>query len=91
MRQEPLTISGATEDRSDLYLKINNLIPLLDKNHYEIDEKSRNANLTDSGNEFVENELKSRAILEDNTFLYDPESATIVHHLNQALLANNLF
>ena len=87
----PLIISGATEDRSDLYIKINELIPILDNSHFEIDEKNRNASLTDSGNEFIEKELKRHNIINDDATLYDPESATIVHHLNQALLANNLF
>ncbi len=87
----PLVISGPTEDRSELYKSINKLIPSLDDSHYEIDEKTRSANLTDSGNEFVEVTLKDLKLLGQEATLYDPESATIVHHVNQGLLSHKLF
>ena len=87
----PLIISGPTEDRSELYKEIDKLIPILQESHYEIDEKSRGANLTDSGNDFVEEKLKDLELLRDDLTLYDPESATLVHHISQGLLAHKLF
>ena len=87
----PLIISGPTEDRSELYIEIDKLIPKLEEIHYEIDEKSRSATLTDVGNDFVEEKLKERKLLGSNLTLYDPESATLVHHVSQGLLAHKLF
>ena len=87
----PLIISGPTEDKSFLYQKIDKIIPTLKENHYEIEEKSRSANLTDSGNDFIEELLRKENLLEDNQNLYDPESTSLVHHVNQALLAHKLF
>ena len=87
----PLIISGPTEDRSELYKVIDKLIPTLKSTHYEIDEKSRSATLTDLGNDFVEEKLKELELLESNLSLYDPESATLVHHISQGLLAHKMF
>ncbi|MCF6273313.1 MAG: preprotein translocase subunit SecA [Rhodobacteraceae bacterium] len=87
----PLIISGPTEDKSDLYLKIDALIPDLDETHYEIDEKARTASLTDEGNEFIEQRLHAVGLLESEASLYDPESASLIHHVNQALLAHKMF
>ena len=68
----PLIISGPAEDRSDLYTKVDAFIPTLSEEHFEIDEKTRAANLTDEGNEFVEKELRSAGYLEEDASLYDP-------------------
>ena len=87
----PLIISGPTEDRSELYKVIDKLIPTLKSTHYEIDEQSRSATLTDLGNDFVEEKLKELELLESNLSLYDPESATLVHHISQGLLAHKMF
>lgn len=87
----PLIISGPTEDKSDLYLKINALIPEISEEHYEIDEKARSATLTDEGNDFVEQRLHAIGLLESDASLYDPESASLIHHVNQALLAHKMF
>ena len=87
----PLIISGPTEDRSDLYKEVDKLIPALDSLHYDIDEKSRSATLTDLGNDFVEEKLKDLKLLDIDLTLYDPESATLVHHVSQGLLAHKLF
>ena len=87
----PLIISGPTEDRSELYKEIDRLIPELDESHFELDEKSRSANLTDLGNDFVEEKLKQLNLLETDLTLYDPESATLVHHVSQGLLSHKLF
>ena len=87
----PLIISGPTEDKSSLYLQIDKVIPQLEDSHYEVEEKSRSANLTDSGNDFVEEILRKEKLLDEKQNLYDPESTSIVHHINQALLAHRLF
>jgi preprotein translocase subunit SecA len=87
----PLIISGPAQDRSELYLSIDKLIPELTDEHFEIDEKTRNVTYTDDGNDFLENLLSTRGILEEGKSLYDPESTTIVHHVNQGLRAHKLF
>jgi preprotein translocase subunit SecA len=87
----PLIISGPSQDRSDLYTKIDAVIPLLSEEHYEIDEKMRSSLLTEEGHEFVEQKLRELGLLGERVGLYDPESTTIVHHVNQALRAHTLF
>ena len=87
----PLIISGPTEDKSDLYIKINAFIPELQEDHYEIEEKARSATLTDEGNDFVEQRLHAMGLLESEASLYDPESASLIHHVNQGLLAHKMF
>ena len=87
----PLIISGPTQDKSDLYITINKLVPELTEEHFELDEKSRQATLTDEGNDYMEDKLKAEGLLPEDQSMYDPESATLVHHVNQALLANKLF
>ncbi|AXI56552.1 preprotein translocase subunit SecA [Sulfitobacter sp. JL08] len=87
----PLIISGPSQDRSDLYQTIDALIPSLTPDHYELDEKTRNVTFTDDGNEFLEQLLTERGLLEEGQSLYDPESTTIVHHINQGLRAHKLF
>jgi preprotein translocase subunit SecA len=87
----PLIISGPAQDRSELYVSIDRLIPELSDDHFEIDEKTRNVTFTDDGNDFLENLLSTRGVLEEGQSLYDPESTTIVHHVNQGLRAHKLF
>ncbi|SHE29934.1 protein translocase subunit secA [Ruegeria intermedia] len=87
----PLIISGPSQDRSDLYTAINALIPELQEDHYTIDEKSRSVTFTDEGNEFLEEQLQARGLLPEGQSLYDPESTTVVHHVNQGLRAHKLF
>ena len=87
----PLIISGPSDDRSELYVKVNETIPRLSEDHYTIEEKSRSATLTDEGNEFVEKMFLDLGLLEEGKSLYDPESTTLVHHVNLALRANNMF
>ena len=86
----PLIISGPVEDRSDLYNKIDTLIPSLEDEHVEIDEKQRSATLTESGTEFIEEKLKEAGLLTEGS-LYDVENVTLVHHVNQAVRAHKLF
>ena len=87
----PLIISGPAQDRSELYIQIDKLIPSLEENHFTIDEKSRNVTFTDEGNDFLESQLRERDLLPDTQSLYDPESTTVVHHVNQGLRAHKLF
>ena len=86
----PLIISGPTEDTSDLYVKINQLIPKLKKEDYEIDEKSKSVNLTDKGIEEMEKVLLKEKVLKNNN-LFDSENIVLIHHINQALRAYKLF
>ena len=87
----PLIISGPSEDRSELYTTIDALIPELSEDHYTIDEKNRSATFTEDGNEFLEVLLHAHGVLPEEQTLYDPESTTIVHHMNQGLRAHKLF
>ncbi|WP_425072464.1 preprotein translocase subunit SecA [Sagittula sp. S175] len=87
----PLIISGPADDRSDLYVAIDKLIPELNEDHYEVDEKTRNVSFTDEGNEYLEEHLHARGLLPEGQSLYDPESTTVVHHVNQAIRAHKLF
>jgi preprotein translocase subunit SecA len=87
----PLIISGPTEDNTDLYVRVNKLIPNLEKDHYEVDEKNKSAILTEAGHGIIETMLKESKIISEETGLYDLENMTVVHHINQALRAHNLF
>lgn len=87
----PLIISGPVEDRTDLYVKINNIIPLLQEDCFEKDEKANSVILTDKGVNLVEAELVKREIIADRANLYDIENISVVHHVNQALKAHKLF
>lgn len=86
----PLIISGPSDDRSDLYVAIDKAIPHLAKEDYELDEKQRTVNLTEAGNEHMEELLGELGVLPEGS-LYDPSNVTIVHHVNQALRAHKLF
>jgi preprotein translocase subunit SecA len=87
----PLIISGPSQDRSDLYQRVDALIPDLTEDHYKLDEKTRNVTYTDAGNEFIEQRLRAAGLLPADQSLYDPESTTLVHHVTQALKAHKLF
>jgi preprotein translocase subunit SecA len=87
----PLIISGPSDDRSELYAAINELIPSLTDEHYSLDEKTRNVTFTDDGNDYLEQLLLTKGILPEGQSLYDPESTTIVHHVNNALRAHKNF
>ncbi|WP_424977212.1 preprotein translocase subunit SecA [Leisingera sp. S232] len=87
----PLIISGPAEDRSELYSTIDKMIPLLSEEHYEIDEKTRGVTFTEDGNEYLEQTLRDHGLLDAEASLYDPESTSVVHHVNQALRAHKLF
>lgn len=87
----PLIISGPAEDRTEMYKTIDAVIPGINDEHYTLDEKTRNVSFTDEGNDWLEAQLKAEGILPEEQSLYDPESTTIVHHVNQGLRAHKLF
>mgnify|MGYP003667681329 CR=1 FL=1 len=87
----PLIISGPSDDRSEMYQSIDTIIPLLQPEHYELDEKTRGVTFTDDGVEFLEEQLRAREMMEPEFTLYDPESTSLVHHVNQGLRAHKLF
>ncbi|MGD9600740.1 MAG: preprotein translocase subunit SecA [Gammaproteobacteria bacterium] len=94
----PLIISGPTEDRSDLYVKVNALIPLLKRQQtedgegdYSVDEKARQVHLTEAGHEHVEELLISKALLQPGDSLYAVSNIGLMHHINAALRAHALF
>jgi preprotein translocase subunit SecA len=81
----PLIISGPTDETTDKYIRVNKVIPkLVEVDDYELDEKARNALLTEVGVSSVEKLLSI-----DN--LYAPENVDLVHHVNQALKAHYIF
>ena len=86
----PLIISGPTEDNSALYKKVDTIIPELDVNDYEKDEKAKSVTLTEEGTEKVEEILRRLELLQSE-HLYDIENVSIVHHVNQGLRAHKLF
>jgi len=86
----PLIISGGIEDRSDQYFLANKFINVLEKKDFELDEKNKNAILTDVGIDKIEKMSEQSGILKNNNF-YDPQNLDLVHHINQALKANLLF
>ncbi|MDR1907860.1 MAG: preprotein translocase subunit SecA [Holosporales bacterium] len=86
----PLIISGPAEDSSLLYKQIDLVIPKLEPEDFEKDEKQRTVILTESGVERVELELERAGIL-NGSKLYDSQNVTVVHHVNASLRAHKLF
>lgn len=94
----PLIISGKAEDSSDLYTRINRIIPQLVKQEQEngpgdftLDEKSRQAHLTEEGHQRIEELLIKEGLLEAGSNLYNPANITLMHHVYAALRAHHLF
>ena len=87
----PLIISGMIEDKSDLYVKVDRLIPKIEDKDIDIDEKSKSINLTESGNESLDKILIQEGFINEESSVYDIENVTLVHHINQALKAHKLF
>ena len=87
----PLIISGPTEDNSELYTEIDNLMPEIKEEHYEKDEKSKSVSLTEDGVEFMESLMVKAGLLEEGSGLYDIQNVSLVHHVNQALKAHTMF
>ena len=86
----PLIISGPTEDISELYNAIDKLIPKLEDDDYEKDEKARAVTLTEKGTERIEQMLRDAGLITEGN-LYDIVNVSLVHHANQALRAHKLF
>ena len=99
----PLIISGASDDSSEMYNLFNRLVPYLEKQEKEeveneqeqkdfyVDEKSKNAYLTEKGYTKIENMLKKEGILEEDDNLYSPHNITKMHYLNACLRAHSLY
>ena len=95
----PLIISGAAEDSSELYRKINKFIPNLsprsgeeaEDGDFVVDEKQRTVELTEDGHERVENILIEEGLLASDDSLYAATNLGLLHHVNSALRAHNLF
>ncbi len=87
----PLIISGPAQDRSEMYATIDKIVPDIAAEHFTLDEKTRQVTFTDEGNDFLEAQMTASGLLPEGQTLYDPESATLVHHVNQALRAHKLF
>ena len=99
----PLIISGPTEDKTDLYVTIDQVIKNFVADHnaipdsssegvgfYDTDEKSRTVSLTEEGAEEIEQRLVASGLLETDN-LYDVENTQVVHHMNEGLRANLMF
>ena len=86
----PLIISGPAEDSSELYTRMNRLIPLLGEEDYEKDEKARAVSFTESGMGKIEELMRAEGVLAHGD-LYDLANVSLVHHANQALRAHKLF
>ncbi len=102
----PLIISGPTDDSSDLYVKINAIIPRLTRQDpiegedgkpdfgpgdYSVDEKGRQAFLSEEGHQHVEEMLEEIGLLNPGESLYDSSNISLMHHVNAALRAHALF
>ncbi len=94
----PLIISGQASDSSDLYQRINAVIPRLVKvetedgpGDYTIDEKSKQAFLTESGHDTAEQLMVENGLLNEGESLYDAANIALVHHLNAALRAHSIY
>ena len=99
----PLIISGPAEDSSEMYKKVNKIIPHLvrqDKEdsetftgegHFSVDEKARQVNLTERGLVLIEELLVNEGIMEEGESLYSPTNIMLMHHVTAALRAHVLF
>ncbi|CAN0363845.1 unnamed protein product [Scytosiphon promiscuus] len=85
----PLIISGPTDDRSELYMALDALMPRLTDEDYELDEKQRSVTYTETGTEKIEGWLTEAGTLEGS--MWEPANISIVHHANQALRAHKLY
>ena len=94
----PLIISGPTDENSDLYVRVNRLIPQLKRQEVEdgpgdftVDEKAKQVYLTEEGHQRVEDLLEEDGVLEAGQSLYDAGNIVLMHHLMSALRAHALF
>ncbi len=94
----PLIISGPTEESTEIYEKANAIIPYLKRQEkeegngdYWVDEKERQAHLTERGHEHVENLMLEHGLMTEGTSLYDAANIRLMHYLNASLRAHTLF
>jgi preprotein translocase subunit SecA len=94
----PLIISGVVEDSSQLYIELNKLIPQLKKRlkedsegDYYLDEKQKQAYLTEAGHEHLEQLLLKAGLLKTGESLYSPKNLSLMHYFNAILRANTLY
>ncbi len=93
----PLIISGAAQDSSEVYKRINKLVPLLrretegEEGHYTVDEKLRQVEMTEAGHEFVEELLVREGLLEEGDSLYASTNLALLHHVHTGLRAHAMF
>jgi preprotein translocase subunit SecA len=94
----PLIISGQADDHTDLYVRMDKVVPLLTRcaeengtGDYWVDEKGRQVHLTESGHESAEQILVNLGLLPDGRSLYEAANISLIHHLNAALRAHTLF
>ncbi len=94
----PLIISGPAEESTELYIKINTLIPRLIRQKtedgpgdYGVDEKTKQATLTEDGHQKVEEMMAEIGLLREGESLYDATNIRLMHHLNAALRAHSLY
>jgi preprotein translocase subunit SecA len=94
----PLIISGPAEESTELYIRINELVPRLSRQaeeegegDYWADEKSKQVHLSDQGHEHVEDLFLQAGLLQQGQSLYDPANIRLMHHLNAALRAHALY
>ncbi|KTC96628.1 preprotein translocase subunit SecA [Legionella erythra] len=94
----PLIISGAAEGSSELYMKVNKLIPQLRKQEeegdggdYTVDEKQKQAHLTEAGHQHIEDLLMKEGLLDEGESLYHASNIILMHHVNAALKAHAMF
>jgi len=94
----PLIISGQASDSSELYSRINSIVPHLKRvetedgpGDYSVDEKSRQAYLTEEGHDTAERLMTESGLLNPGESLYDAANIALVHHLNAGLRAHALY
>src|SRR6184192_1165902 len=94
----PLIISGPAEESTELYLRINELVPRLTRQQEEegpgdfsLEEKTKQVHITEAGHEHVEQLMAQAGLLKEGESLYDPANIRLMHHLNAALRAHALY
>jgi len=94
----PLIISGPAEESTEIYVRINQLVPRLTRQKvedgpgdYMVDEKAKQVHLTEEGHEHVEQLMSEVGLLRENESLYDTANIRLMHHLNAALRAHSLY